>query len=44
MVLPAVVLPVVVLPAVMCGREIWAEKKADAKELMPSNCDAGEDS
>ena len=43
-VLPVVVLPVVVLPAVMCGREIWAEKKADAKELMPSNCDAGEDS
>ena len=29
---------------VICGHESWTVKKADAKELMPLNCGAGEDS
>ena len=34
-----------VFPAVMCGCESWTIKKAEHhKELMPSNCGAGEDS
>ena len=32
------------LPVVMCGCGSWTVKKADAKELMPLNCGAGEDS
>ena len=33
-----------VFPVVMFSCERWTVKKADAKELMPSNCGAGEDS
>ena len=33
-----------VLPVVMYGCENWTVKKADAKELMPLDCGAGEDS
>ena len=33
-----------VFPGVRYGCETWTVKKADAKELMPSNCGAGEDS
>ena len=33
-----------VFPVVMYGCESWTVKKADAKELMPLNCGAGEDS
>ena len=32
-----------VFPVVMFSCERWTVKKADAKELMPSNCGAGED-
>ena len=31
-------------PVVMYGCESWTIKKAEAKELIPSNCGAGEDS
>ena len=34
----------VVFPVVVYGCERWTVKKADAKELMPLNCGAGEDS
>ena len=33
-----------VFPAVMYGCESWTIKKAECQELMPLNCDAGEDS
>ena len=33
-----------VFPVVMYGCESWTIKKADAKELMLSNCGDGEDS
>ena len=33
-----------VFPVVMYGYEIWATKKAEHEELMPLNCDVGEDS
>ena len=33
-----------VFPVVIYGCERWTVKKADAKELMPLNCGAGEDS
>ena len=33
-----------VFPVVMYGCENWTVKKADAKELMPLDCGAGEDS
>ena len=33
-----------VFPVFMCGCDSWTIKKAEAKELMPSNCGAGEDS
>ena len=33
-----------VSPVVMYGCERWTIKKACAKELMPLNCDVGEDS
>ena len=33
-----------VFPVVMYGCESWTIKKAEAKELIPSNCGAGEDS
>ena len=33
-----------VLPVVKCRCESWTIKKADAKELMLSNCGDGEDS
>ena len=32
------------LPSVMYSCESWTINKADAKESMPSNCNAGEDS
>ena len=32
-----------VFPVFMCGFNSWTIKKAEAKELMPSNCGAGED-
>ena len=32
-----------VLPVVMYGCESWTVKKTENKELMPSNCGAGED-
>ena len=31
-------------PAVMCGCESWTKRRLSTKELMPLNCDAGEDS
>ena len=34
------IVKVMVFPVVMHGRESWTIKKADAKELMFSNCDA----
>ena len=34
----------VVFPVVMYGCESWTIKKAERQELMPLNCDAGEDS
>ena len=33
-----------VFPGVRYGCETWTVKKADAKELMPATCGAGEDS
>ena len=33
----------VVFPVVTYGCESWTVKKAEAEELMPSNCGAGED-
>ena len=33
-----------VFPVVVYGCESWTIEKADAKELMLSNCDPGEDS
>ena len=33
-----------VFPVVTNGCESWTVKKADAKELMPLDCGAGEDS
>ena len=33
-----------VFPVVMYGCESWTIKKAEAKELIPPNCGAGEDS
>ena len=33
-----------VFPVVMYGYESWTIKKAERQELMPLNCDAGEDS
>ena len=32
-----------VFPVVTYGCESWTVKKAEAEELMPSNCGAGED-
>ena len=32
-----------VFPVVMYGCESWTVKKTEHKELMPSNCGAGED-
>ena len=36
------IVKVMVFPAVMYSSESWTIKKTDAKELMPSNCGAGE--
>ena len=33
-----------VFPVVMYGCESWTVRRQSAKELMPSNCGAGEDS
>ena len=33
----------IVFPVVMYGCESWTVEKAEHKELMPSNCGAGED-
>ena len=33
-----------VFPVIMYGYESWTVKKAEHGELMPLNCDAGEDS
>ena len=33
-----------VFPVVMYGCENWTVKKAECKELMPLNCDVGEES
>ena len=38
------VVQAMVFPVVMYGCESWTIKKADAKELMLSNCGDGEDS
>ena len=38
------IIKAVVFPVVVYGCERWTVKKADAKELMPLNCGAGEDS
>ena len=35
---------VMVFPVVTYGCESWTVKRQSAKELMPSNCGAGEDS
>ena len=38
------VVKAMVFPVVMYGCESWTIKKAEAKELIPPNCGAGEDS
>ena len=38
------IVTVMVFPVLTYSSESWTIKKTDAKELMPSNCGAGEDS
>ena len=38
------IVKVMVFPGVMYGCESWTIKKADAEELVLSNCGVGEDS
>ena len=38
------IVKVMVFPVLTYSSESWTIKKTDAKELMPSNCGAGEDS
>ena len=37
------IIKIMVFPVVTYGCESWTVKKAEAEELMPSNCGAGED-
>ena len=38
------IIKAMVFPVVMYGCESWTVRRQSAKELMPSNCGAGEDS
>ena len=38
------IVKIVVFPVVTYGYDSWTIEKEESKELMPSNCGAGEDS